>query len=210
MLAKLSTRRYQHGLEPVGSGVAQTATGTSRSAVSRRFVAAAEHALAELLAADLAGLDLVALLVDGIWVADHTGVVALGITVEGTKIPLALAEGATEHATVVCDLLTSLRDRGLEVTRPILVVIDGAKALRRAVTDVVDHPVIQRCQLHKLRNVTDRLPDALASVVAKRMRAAYHQPDPLVAQAELEALARELDRAHPGAAASLRRGWPRP
>ena len=114
--------------------------GSSRSAVSRRFVAATEHALVDLLAADLAGLDLVALLVDGIRVADHTCVVALGITVEGTKIPLALAEGATENATVVRDLLTSLRERGLDTTRPILVVIDGAKALRRAVTDVFDHP----------------------------------------------------------------------
>ena len=85
-------------------------------------------------------------------------------------------------------------------------VIDGAKALRRAVTDVFDHPVIQRCQLHKLRNVTDRLPDAVASTVAKRMRAAYRNPDPLVAQADLEALARELDRSHPGAAGSLREG----
>ena len=73
-------------------------------------------------------------------------------------------------------------------------------------TEVFDHPVIQRCQLHKLRNVCDRLPDAVASVVATRMRAAYHNPDPLVAQAELEALARELDRSHPGAAASLREG----
>jgi putative transposase len=206
MLAKLSTRRYQHGLEPVGSRVEQTATGTSKSAVSRRFVAATEHALAELLAADLSDLDLVALMVDGIRVAEHTCVVALGITVDGTKVPLALAEGATENATVVRDLLAGLRDRGLEVTRPILLVIDGAKALRRAVLDVFDHPVIQRCQLHKLRNVVDRLPDALGSVVAKRMRAAYHQPDPLVAQAELEALARELDRSYPGAAGSLREG----
>jgi hypothetical protein len=107
---------------------------------------------------------------------------------------------------VVTGLLVGLRDRGLEVTRPILVVIDGAKALRRAVGDVFDHPVIQRCQLHKLRNVTDRLPDAVASAVAKRMRAAYHNPDPLLAQADLEALARELHRAHPGAAASLREG----
>jgi putative transposase len=162
--------------------------------------------LAELLAQDLSGLDLVALLVDGIWVADHCCVVALGITLDGTKVPLALAEGATENAAVTRDLLVGLRDRGLDVTRPLLVVIDGAKALRRAVTEVFDHPVIQRCQLHKLRNVTDRLPDALASVVAKRMRAAYRNPDPLVAQAELEALARELDRSHPGAAASLREG----
>jgi transposase-like protein len=133
-------------------------------------------------------------------------VVALGITIDGTKIPLALAEGATENTSVVTDLLVGLRERGLEVTRPILVVIDGAKALRRAVTDVFDHPVIQRCQLHKLRNVCDRLPDALASTVAKRMRMAYHLADPLLAEAELEGLARSLDRSHPGAAASLREG----
>ena len=206
MLAKRSTRRYQAGLEPVGTRVEQTATGTSKSAVWRRFVARTEHALAELLAQDLSGLDLVALMVDGIRVAEHCCVVALGITIDGTKVPLGLVEGATENATVVGELLVGLRERGLEVTRPILVVIDGAKALRRAVTEVFHHPVIQRCQLHKLRNVTDRLPDALASVVAKRMRAAYHHSDPLVAQAELEALARELDRSHPGAAASLREG----
>jgi hypothetical protein len=133
-------------------------------------------------------------------------VVALGITLDGTKVPLGLAGGATENATVVGDLLAGLRDRGLDTTRPLLVVLDGAKALRRGVTDVFDHPVIQRCQLHKLRNVTDRLPDAVASTVAKRMRAAYRHPDALVAQAELEALARGLDRSHPGAAASLREG----
>jgi putative transposase len=103
MLAKLSTRRYQHGLEPVGTDVERAAAGTSKSAVSRRFVARTEHALAELLAQDLSRLDLVALMVDGIRVADHTCVVALGITIDGTKIPLALAEGATENATVVGD-----------------------------------------------------------------------------------------------------------
>jgi putative transposase len=206
MLAKLSTRRYPAGLEPVGAGVESTAVGTSKSAISRRFVAATEHALAELLAADLSELELVALLVDGIRVAEHCCVVALGITIDGTKIPLALAEGATENATVVTDLLVGLRERGLEVTRPILVVIDGAKALRRAVTDVFDHPLIQRCQLHKLRNVTDRLPDALASTAAKKMRQAYRLADPLLAEAELETLARSLDRSHPGAAASLREG----
>jgi putative transposase len=206
MLAKLSTRRYRVGLEPVGAQVERAAAGTSRSAVSRRFVARTEHALAELLARDLSGLDLVALMVDGIRVAEHTCVVALGITLDGTKVPLALAEGATENATVVRELLAGLRDRGLNTTRPLLVVLDGAKALRRAVTEVFDHPVVQRCQLHKLRNVTDRLPDAVASTVAKRMRRAYHHADPLVAQAELEALARELDRSHPGAAASLREG----
>jgi putative transposase len=176
VLAKLSTRRYPVGLEPVGSRVEQASTGTSKSAVSRRFVAATEHALAELLAADLSALDLVALMVDGIRVAEHCCVVALGVTIDGTKVPLGLAEGASENATVVRDLLAGLRDRGLGTTRPVLVVVDGAKALRRAVTDVVDHAVVQRCQLHKLRNVTDRLPDALASTVAKRMRAAYRAP----------------------------------
>jgi putative transposase len=206
MLAKLSCRRYRVGLEPVGRRADQASSGTSKSAVSRRFVAATERALAELLAQDLSGLDLVALLVDGVRVAEHCCVVALGITIDGTKIPLGLAEGATENATVVRDLLVGLRDRGLEVTRPILVVLDGAKALRRAVTEVFDHPVIQRCQLHKLRNVADRLPDAVASTVAKRMRRAYHHPDALIAEAELEALARELDRSYPGAAASLREG----
>jgi putative transposase len=83
-------------------------------------------------------------------------VVALGITIDGTKVPLALAEGATENASVVTEVLTGLWERGLEVTRPLLVVIDGAKELCRAVLDVFDHPVIQRCQLHKLRNVADR------------------------------------------------------
>jgi putative transposase len=145
-------------------------------------------------------------MVDGIRVAEHTCVVTLGITIDGTKIPLALAEGATENTSVVTDLLVGLRERGLEVTRPILVVIDGARALRRAVTDVFDHPVVQRCQLHKLRNVCDRLPDALASTVARRMRQAYHLAGPLLAEAELEALARSLDRSHLGAAASLREG----
>jgi putative transposase len=125
------------------------------------------------------------------------------------SIPLALAEGATDNTTVVTELLVGLRERGLEVARPILVVLDGAKALRRAVTDVFDHPVIQRCQLHKLRNVTDRLPDALAATVAKRMRQAYHLADPLLAEAELEALARSLDRSHPAPRPACGRAWPR-
>jgi putative transposase len=119
---------------------------------------------------------------------------------------LALVEGDTENTTVVTDLLVGLRERGLDTTRPILVVIDGAKALRAAVTRVFDDPVIARCQLHKLRNVADRLPDKLASTVAKRMRRAYHADSALAAEAQLEALAKELDRTHPSAAASLREG----
>jgi putative transposase len=206
MLAGLSTRGYPVGLEPIGERVERTATATGKSAISRRFVAATETALAELLTAPLRELDLVALMIDGVHFGEHVCVVALGIGIDGTKHPLALVEGDTENTTVVTDLLTGLRERGLDATRPILVVIDGAKALRAAVTRVFDHPVIARCQLHKLRNVTDRLPDRLASTVAKRMRRAYHAESALAAEAQLEALAKELDRTHPGAAASLREG----
>jgi putative transposase len=206
MLAGLSTRRYPVGLEPIGERVEATASATSKSAVSRKFVAMTETALAQLLAADLAGLDLVALMIDGVHFGESVCIVALGIDIDGTKHPLALVEGSTENATVVTDLLTGLRDRGLDVTGPILVGIDGAKALRKAVLDVFDHPVIQRCQLHKIRNVQDRLPQRLRGAAATRMRAAYHADSALEAEAQLSALARELDKTHPGAAASLREG----
>jgi putative transposase len=206
MLAGLSTRRYGHGLEPVGELVEAKAASTSRSAVSRRFVAATEHALAELMAADLSGLDLVALMVDGVHFAEHTCVVALGIGIDGTKHPLALVEGSTENATLVRALLVGLRERNLDVTRPILAVLDGSKALSRAVRDVFDKPLIHRCQEHKIRNVRDRLPEKLRSLVQRRMREAYHADSALAAEAKLTALANELDKTHPGAAASLREG----
>ena len=206
MLAGLSTRRYPVGLEPVGQRVEQAAVSTSKSAVSRRFVAATETALAQLLAADLSTLDLVGLMIDGVHFGEHCCVVALGIGIDGTKHPLSLVEGSTENATLVTELIVGLRERGLDVTRPILVVLDGAKALRRAVLDVFDRPVLARCQLHKIRNVQDRLPQKLRQVVAARMRRAYHADSALAAEAELTALAAELDRTHPGAATSLREG----
>jgi putative transposase len=206
MMAKLSTRRYPAGLEPVGTEISEGASGTSPSAVSRRFVALTERALGEMMTADLSRLDLVALMIDGVHFADHLCVVVLGISEDGTKHPLGVVEGSTENSTVVTSLLTNLRERGLDVTRPILVVIDGAKALDAAVRAVFDHPAIQRCQLHKIRNVERHLNDAMAATVAKKMRAAYRNPDPLAAEAALEALARSLERAHPGAAGSLREG----
>src|SRR5512135_2225195 len=200
MLAGLSTRRYPVGLEPVGGQVAESSSATSKSAVSRRFVAMTETALAELLSADLSGLDLVALMIDGVHFAESCCIVALGIDIEGNKHPLALVEGSTENATLVTGLLVGLRERGLDVIRPMLVGLDGSKALRKAVVDVLDHPVIQRCQLHKIRNVKDHLPQRLRSSVGRRMTDAYHADSALEAQAE------ELDRTHPGAAASLREG----
>jgi hypothetical protein len=136
---------------------------------------ATETALAQLLAADLSGLDLVALMVDGVHFGEHTCVVALGIDIDGVKHPFSLVEGSTENTTLVTDLIVGLREHGLDVTKPILAVLAGSKALRRAVLDVFDRPVIGRCQLHKIGNVEDRLPDKLRAVVAARMRRAYRR-----------------------------------
>ena len=206
MIASLSSRRYAAGLEPAGQAVEEAAVSTSKSAVSRRFVAATETALADLMSTRLDGLDLVAFMADGVHFGAHTCVVALGIDIDGTKHPLGVEEGSTENAAVVTDLITGLRDRGLDTGKPVLAVLDGAKALSKAVKDVFDKPVIARCQQHKIRNVIDKLPEKLKSVTAKRMRQAYHAESALKAQAELTELARELDKTHPGAAASLREG----
>jgi putative transposase len=130
------------------------------------------------------------------WVSESTA----------TLHPLSLVEDSTENTTLVTELIVGLRERGLDVTRPILAVLDGSKALRRAVLDVFDRPVIARCQLHKIRNVQDRLPEKMRSVVASRMRRVYHADCALAAEAELNALAAELDRTHRSAAASLREG----
>jgi len=206
MLAGLSSRRYPAGLEPAGQAVDEAAAATSKSAVSRRFVAATETALAELMARRLDDLDLVAFMVDGVHFGEHTCVVALGIGSDGTKHPLAVEEGSTENATLATGLITGLRDRGLDVTKPILAVLDGAKALSRAVKDVFDQPLIQRCQQHKIKNVRDKLPEKLRAVAERRMRQAYHAESALKAEGLLTELAAELDKTHPGAAASLREG----
>ncbi len=133
MLAGLSTRRYAPvGLEPIGAQVSATARSTSKSAVSRRFVARTETALTDLLAADLSTLDLVAFMVDGVHFAETCCVVALGITIDGTKVPLALVEGSTENTTLVTELIVGLRERGLDVTRPVLACPDGGMALHRS------------------------------------------------------------------------------
>jgi transposase-like protein len=206
MMAKLSTRRYRAGLEPMGTEVGAASGSTSKSSVSRRFVKATEERLAELVSADLSSLDLVALLIDGVHFGEHLCVVALGVGMDGNKHPLGLAEGSAENSTVVKGLLVGLRERGLDVTKPTLVVIDGAKALSSAVREVFDHPIVQRCQVHKVRNVKSHLPEGLGSTVASKVRAAYRLPSALAAEAELEAIAEDLERAHPGAAGSLREG----
>ncbi len=122
----------------------------------------------------MSGLDLVALMVDAVTSPSPAASSRSGIDISGTKHPLALVEGSTENATLVTDLLVGLRERGLNLTRPVLVVIDGSKALARAVKDVFDKPVVHRCQLHKIRNVRDRLPERLRGPVESRLREPYH------------------------------------
>jgi putative transposase len=165
MLAKLSTRRYGVGLEPMGEKITEQSRSTSKSAVSRRFVQMTESALAELMSSDLSELDLVAIMIDGTNFGEHLCVVALGIGIDGTKHPLAVVEGDTENATLIKRLLVGLRDRRLDVTKPTLFVIDGSKALPTAIKAVFDHPVIARCEEHKVRNLRRHLPKDVARIV---------------------------------------------
>jgi hypothetical protein len=135
--------------EPVGEQVEQQARSTSKSAVSRSFVARTKDALIELMARPLADVRLAVLMIDGVGLKDHTCVVALGITTDGVKIPLGLWEGSTENRTVTAELLSNLVHRGLDVEQGVLVVIDGSKALRAAVNDVLGtRTPVQRCQIH--------------------------------------------------------------
>jgi putative transposase len=207
MLAGLATRRHTQAAEPVGAAVEQTASATSKSAVSRRFVAQTSKALEDLLARDLSELQVAALLLDGIHVAERCCVVALAILADGTKLPVGLWEGSTENATVVRHLLADLQGRGLDASRGLLVVIDGAKALHSAVRSVFGElALIQRCTVHKRRNVTEHLPDADRGRIDVRLARAFADPDPVKGLRTARALASELDRQHPGAAASLREG----
>src|SRR6266508_2337784 len=167
---------------------------------------ALERMLAELLAADLSAIDPVAILVDGVGFAEQLCVVALVIDTDGRKHPVGLRQGSTENATLVGDLLVDLRERGLDVTRPVLAVLDGAKALVKGVRQVFDQPLIQRCIVHKLRNVLDYLPEGERSWVEAVLHRAWREPDADKAERDLKALAARLDKRHPGAAASVREG----
>ena len=207
MLAGLSTRRYPAGLEPVGEEVEQEASGVSRSSVSRRFCTMTAERLAEFRTRPLDDQRWLIVFVDGFDFADHTMVGALGVTSDGTKVPLGVVEGSTENANVVRGLIASLRDRGLDATDGILFVLDGAKALHKAVRDVFGElAVIARCRLHKERNVLDHLTEAERPWVRRKLRAAWGNPSARAAEAALKALAAQLDKVNPDAAASLREG----
>lgn len=205
MLVGVATRQYARTLEPVGATV--RTRGTSKSAVSRRFVARTAAQLASWQAAPLDGLDLVALMIDGVSIADHCVVVALGIDATGRKHALGLWEGSTENATVCQQLLSNLRDRGLRTDRSLLVVLDGSKALRKAVLQTFDKAAwLQRCQLHKMRNVLEHLPEGQRPWVQEQLRRAYRREDATKARRILHDLARRLEDRHPSAAESVREG----
>ena len=209
MLAGLATRRHTAAAEPVGHDVEETASATSRSAVSRRFVAQTKTALAQLLARDLTALDVKVLMIDGEHISDHCCVVALGITADGTKVPVGLWEGSTENKTVATHLLSDLVSRGLDAEDGMLVVIDGAKALSAAVTAVFGaNAAIQRCTVHKRRNVAEHLPESERAWVDLKLVRALNNPDAAAGLRDAKALATALERKHPGAAASLREGLP--
>ena len=205
MVLGVSTRRYARSLEPLPKAI--TVRGISKSAVSERFVYGTERKLAELMSRDLRGLSLVALLIDGVHFAEHVVLAAVGVDEHGTKHVLGLREGATENASAVRALLGELVERGLDTNRSLLVVIDGAKALHKAVVEVFGaHALIQRCREHKKRNVTEALPERLRATVRSAMSQAYATRDPRRARRLLDNLARRLEHQHPGAAASLREG----
>lgn len=207
MLAGVATRRHAAVAEPIGAGLESVAKGDSKSAVSRRFKAATETALAELLARDLTALDVAVLMIDGIIFAEVCCVVALAITADGTKVPVGLWDGDTENKTVVTDLLADLVARGLRYDHGLLVVIDGAKALAAGVKRVFGRrALVQRCTLHKRRNLESYLPDELAKITDRKLAKAFNDPDAARGKRVVEGIARQLEANYPSAAASLREG----
>jgi len=201
----VSTRKYLRVLDPLAPD--ERGVAVSRRAVSRRFVALSAAVVSTYLSRPLGEFNLRVIMIDGIVFQDHTILIALGITGDGQKVVLGVREGTTENAGVAKALLRDLIERGLSTEAGILFVIDGAKGLRAAITGVFGKlALIQRCQVHKERNVLDHLPDALKLGTRRAIRDAYNCPDAALAERQLERLARSLERAHPGAAGSIREG----
>ena len=205
MLVGVATRQDARSLEPIPEDV--VSRGTSKSSVSRRFVAKTTAQLRAWQSTPLDGLDLVALLVDGVHIGEHCLVVALGIAADGQKHALGLWEGATENAAVCQSLLANLQSRGLRTDRTLLVILDGALALHKATRAVFGAAaLIQRCQVHKLRNILDHLPERQRPWVQAIVRRAYQATDIKVATRLLTNLATRLDTEYPSAAGSVREG----
>jgi transposase-like protein len=202
--AQVSTRRYRTTLDPLPEGEEESAV--SRSAVSRRFVALSAERLRQWLSRRIE-VALPVVMIDGIHFMERVVLVALGFDAQGRKHVLGLREGSTEKTQVVRALLADLIERGLDADAPRLWVIDGGKALRRAITETFGNSaLVQRCQEHKRRNVLDHLPEELHTSVGRALRDAWNTKDAVLAQRQLEHLASSLSKTHPGAAASLREG----
>jgi putative transposase len=207
MLAGVSTRRMVRTREPVGGEVTAGERSVSKSSVSRTFIAKTGENLGVLMGRRLDDVRLAVLMIDGVDLKGRTNVVGLGIATDGRKIPLGLWEGSTENAAVATALLADLVERGLDVEQGVLVVLDGSKALRKAVNDVLGaHTPVQRCVRHKERNVLEHLPERDRPAVKRRLRGAWAQTSEPAAIERLRGLADELARSHPGACASLREG----
>ena len=205
LLVGVATRQYGRSLEPTGAAI--RTRGTSKSAVSRRFVAKTAAQLDAWRSTALDELDLVALVMDGVQVSEHCIVVALGIDATGRKHALGLWEGSTENTTMCQSLLANLQSRGLRTDRSLLVILDGSKALHRAVTQLFGRAaLIQRCQVHKRRNVLDHLPERQRAWVRAMLNRAYSRSDVGTARRLLQDLARRLDDQYPSAAESVREG----
>jgi transposase-like protein len=205
IVAGVSTRSYAKSLDPLPDELQERST--SRSSVSRRFVALSQRQLTKCLSRPLGELDLWVVMIDGIDYRDHSILVAMGIDSSGKKHVLGVREGTTENSAVAGALLSDLVDRGLATDHPLLFVIDGGKALRKAIRRVFgEFGVVGRCQVHKMRNVLEHLPQEMRPSVRQAMRQAYASFKPDSARRQLERLARSLESDHPGAAASLREG----
>lgn len=205
MVIGISTRNYARSIDELPDEL--DAHGTSKSAASRRFVGRTKAHLDAWLNRDLSELSIVAIMLDGLHIADHSVVIALGIDESGKKHPLGLWLGATENAVVCGALLDNLIERGLDAQARYLFVIDGSKALRKAIRERFGkRGLVQRCQAHKRRNVLGHLPKSMHAATTRAMRDAYKSRSAATAKKRLMQLVGSLAESHPDAAASLREG----
>ncbi len=205
MAVGVSTRNYDRSIDALPDELGPH--GASRSAASRRFVAMTEERLKEWMNRDLSNLRIAAVMIDGIEVGEHTIVIALGIDESSQKHVLGLWQGATENAQICIALLNNLIERGLDAQQAYLFVIDGGKALRKAIHDVFGkRSLVQRCQEHKRRNVLGYLPKRMHTSANKAMRDAFRSTSKATAKKRLQQYASALEEDYPDAASSLREG----
>src|SRR6202166_319219 len=202
LMLGLSTRKYGQAVREFAE-----AYGLEKSAISEHFIEASREKLKKMMERRLDKVRLCALLIDATPFAGQQMVAVLGISQDGRKTILGIRQGATENATVVGELLGDLMNRGLDFAELRLYILDGGKALHAAVKKYAgDSAPIQRCQVHKRRNVLDHLTDEQKPVVAKKLNAAYALEDYAAAKQALTGLHRELMDLNPSAARSLAEG----